>query len=287
MGDLNVDLINGTLAGRMAQELAASDNNKNDGYIDGSVWNKFVQKIGTGNTINENSKISVERAMKSITTYSLRKAKENGEKSSNDVAREWRKDIFADLGVTLIDFDGKKKAEVQSSQQQQKLTISKEGPVSEQTKPAKTQVKDNAASQTKNIEEHKMTHEEQFFSDNAEMIINRDNLIIESSNINKPGKDGNLYFVKKQDKDDTFPKTVFSFTVSANGEITEISLTEDINDRDKKYKIDAKGNITTERYPVSKEIKGIADKKQLEALKGKFLVLLNTNADVKNSDNQW
>ena len=48
MSEMNIDsLKNGTISGKISQELDAKDGVV-DGKIKASVWNEFVDKIGTG-----------------------------------------------------------------------------------------------------------------------------------------------------------------------------------------------------------------------------------------------
>lgn len=80
-------LLNTTLAGQIAKQLDAKDGNK-DEQISASIWNKFVNEIGTGKTISENGSISIVNAMNSITTYAVRLAKQAG-KNVDELAKEW------------------------------------------------------------------------------------------------------------------------------------------------------------------------------------------------------
>lgn len=77
-------LLNGTLAGKIAQKLDAADGSK-DGKINASIWNEFVADKG-GKTIKES--IDVVSAMNSITTYVVKNASK-AEKAVNDLAKEW------------------------------------------------------------------------------------------------------------------------------------------------------------------------------------------------------
>ena len=97
-------LLDTTLAGLMAKELDAKDGDKSQGYIDASVWNEFVKKIGVGKEIK--TKISIENAMKSITTYCVREAAKLEGKTGTDIAREWRNDFFKEMGVELTKSGG-------------------------------------------------------------------------------------------------------------------------------------------------------------------------------------
>ena len=89
MTDVN-PLLNGTLAGKIAQKLDAADGTK-DGKIEKSIWDAFAQEHG-GKTIKEF--IDVESAMKSITTYVVKNAKTAG-KAVNDLAKEWLNKDYA------------------------------------------------------------------------------------------------------------------------------------------------------------------------------------------------
>lgn len=80
-------LLNTTAAGQMAKKLDANDGAE-DGFIKGSIWNEFVKEIGTGKEISENGSISIENAMKSITTYAVREGAKS-DKSANDLAADW------------------------------------------------------------------------------------------------------------------------------------------------------------------------------------------------------
>ena len=77
--------LNNTSAGAIAKKLDSLDQGGIDQKIEASVWNKFVQSIGTGNSIREH--ISVAAAMNSITTYACRLA--NADKNANSLAGEW------------------------------------------------------------------------------------------------------------------------------------------------------------------------------------------------------
>ncbi len=77
-------LLNGTLAGKIAQKLDAADGSK-DGKINASIWNEFVADKG-GKTIKES--IDVVSAMNSITTYVVRNAAKAG-KAVDELAKEW------------------------------------------------------------------------------------------------------------------------------------------------------------------------------------------------------
>ena len=79
-----------TLAGKMAKELDAKDG-KIDGFINAKIWNVFIDAIETGNKIKH--QISIERAMDSITTYCLRKAADETNKTGTEKAREWHNDF--------------------------------------------------------------------------------------------------------------------------------------------------------------------------------------------------
>ncbi len=78
MVDIN-RLLQSTAAGQMAKKLDAADGNS-DGKIKGSIWNQFVQGTG-GKEISAEGSISIENAMKSITTYVVKnmKAQNKGE----------------------------------------------------------------------------------------------------------------------------------------------------------------------------------------------------------------
>ena len=79
-------MVNGTLSGQIAQKLDAADGKK-DGKISAFVWNEFVKDKG-GKEIQ--SYISVENALKSITTYAVRDSKKSEEgKSINELAKNW------------------------------------------------------------------------------------------------------------------------------------------------------------------------------------------------------
>jgi hypothetical protein len=83
---MNINKINGTSAGMIAQQLDAADGKK-DGKISASVWNSFVKDKG-GKQIKNS--ISVENAMNSITTYAVRNANQAQEKTNaNSVAGNW------------------------------------------------------------------------------------------------------------------------------------------------------------------------------------------------------
>ncbi|MCQ2739317.1 MAG: hypothetical protein MJ237_03725 [bacterium] len=75
-------LLNNTLAGSIAKKLDAQDG-ATDGKISASIWNAFVADKD-GKTIKNS--ISIENAMKSITTYVVRKA-EVGKR--NEMAKGW------------------------------------------------------------------------------------------------------------------------------------------------------------------------------------------------------
>lgn len=83
MTDIN-PLLNGTIAGQIAQRLDAKDGSK-DGKIEASIWNDFVKDKG-GKEVKEF--INVVDAMNSITTYAVRNAK-NAAKGIDDLAMDW------------------------------------------------------------------------------------------------------------------------------------------------------------------------------------------------------
>lgn len=80
-------LLKTTSAGMLATKLDKSDGSS-DGKIKGSVWNQFIDEIGTGTTIDENGAISVENAMRSITTYVVRQANSLG-KNIEELVQSW------------------------------------------------------------------------------------------------------------------------------------------------------------------------------------------------------
>lgn len=73
-----------TSASQLAQKLDAADG-KQDGKIEASIWNEFVADKG-GKQIQNH--ITVNNAVKSITTYVARESKKLG-KAANDLANEW------------------------------------------------------------------------------------------------------------------------------------------------------------------------------------------------------
>lgn len=88
MTEINPNLmINGTLAGQIAQKLDAKDGKK-DNSISGLIWNEFVEEKGTGKAISQNGTISIDNALKSISTYLVRIAKTNN-KNIDELANEW------------------------------------------------------------------------------------------------------------------------------------------------------------------------------------------------------
>ena len=64
--------LNGTEAGKTAQELDAKDGTV-DGYISASVWNAYADEHGGQHVQKE---IQVKEAMNSITNYSIKEAQE-------------------------------------------------------------------------------------------------------------------------------------------------------------------------------------------------------------------
>ena len=85
MTEINPILKN-TSAYKIAENLDKQDGTA-DGKISGSVWNEFVKDKG-GKEVREF--ISIEDAMKSITTYAIRGAK-TAETSANDLGNKWFK----------------------------------------------------------------------------------------------------------------------------------------------------------------------------------------------------
>jgi hypothetical protein len=83
---MDIDKINGTLAGQIAQKLDAADGKK-DGKISASVWNDFVKDKGGKQIKNF---ISVENAMQSIASYANQAANvsQDGQKA-NDITAKW------------------------------------------------------------------------------------------------------------------------------------------------------------------------------------------------------
>ena len=105
MGICKPEHINGTLAGLMAQALDRKDNeeNKADKQISASVWNEFIDNIRRESGNDKLGKkiqnsISLEDAIKSITTYSCRAGKSK-ELTGTEMAREWVKDLGLDIKV--------------------------------------------------------------------------------------------------------------------------------------------------------------------------------------------
>ena len=82
-------LMNTTSAGKIAKLLDSMDNGGSDGQIEASIWNAFVADKG-GKTISNS--ISIEDALKSITTYAVREGHKLGESTSN-VAKNWINNI--------------------------------------------------------------------------------------------------------------------------------------------------------------------------------------------------
>lgn len=82
---MGIDVIKHTLAGQIVQQLNIKDN-KEDEKIEASIWNKFVQELGTGSSINES--ISLKDAVNSVTTYLVRLACQS-KGSVNELAAKW------------------------------------------------------------------------------------------------------------------------------------------------------------------------------------------------------
>ena len=82
---MGIDVIKHTLAGQIVQQLNIKDN-KEDEKIEASIWNKFVQELGTGSSINES--ISLKDAVNSVTTYLVRLARQS-KGSVNELAAKW------------------------------------------------------------------------------------------------------------------------------------------------------------------------------------------------------
>ena len=78
------DKLKATLAYQIAAKLDAKDGTV-DNKIQKTIWDDFIKDKG-GKTVEEF--IDIESAMKSITTYAVRNAK-NGEDSVNDLAKAW------------------------------------------------------------------------------------------------------------------------------------------------------------------------------------------------------
>ena len=82
---MGIDVIKHTLAGQIVQQLNKKDN-KDDGKIEASIWNKFVDELGTGSSINES--ISLNDAVNSVTTYLVRLARQSNERV-DELAAKW------------------------------------------------------------------------------------------------------------------------------------------------------------------------------------------------------
>lgn len=89
MVDIN-KLLQSTSAGQMAKKLDEADGNS-DGMIKGSIWNQFVQGTG-GKEISAEGSISIENAMKSITTYVVKNMKAQS-KSESEIVEEYNTKI--------------------------------------------------------------------------------------------------------------------------------------------------------------------------------------------------
>lgn len=129
MTEINPILKN-TSAYKIAENLDKQDGTA-DGKISGSVWNEFVKDKG-GKEVQEF--ISIEDAMKSITTYAIRGAK-TGEMSANELGEKWFKstdDVPNAEGSTEADnankAEGKKNAPVRQNENadNEKATAAKE-----------------------------------------------------------------------------------------------------------------------------------------------------------------
>lgn len=84
MTNYNV-LMNTTSAGKIVKSLDNMDNGGSDGKIEASIWNAFVADKG-GKTIS--NAISIENALKSITTLAIREGHKLGE-NTNDLTKKW------------------------------------------------------------------------------------------------------------------------------------------------------------------------------------------------------
>lgn len=82
---MGIDVIKHTLAGQIVQQLDIKDN-KDDGKIEASIWNKFVGELGAGKTIQES--ISLNDAVNSVTTYLVRLARQSNERV-DELAAKW------------------------------------------------------------------------------------------------------------------------------------------------------------------------------------------------------
>ena len=82
--------VRGTLAGKMALALDLKDGQ--DRKISRSVWNDFVDKIGTGKKIEEGVLyISLEDAIRCITKYCVKAGARSG-KTGTEQAKQWKND---------------------------------------------------------------------------------------------------------------------------------------------------------------------------------------------------
>lgn len=82
---MGIDVIKHTLAGQIVQQLNKNDN-EDDKKIEASIWNKFVQELGTGSSITKS--ISLNDAVNSVTTYLVRLARQSKE-SVDELAAKW------------------------------------------------------------------------------------------------------------------------------------------------------------------------------------------------------
>ena len=98
----SIEHLNDTSAGAIARKLDAQDG-ASDGKISGSVWNNFIDTTNCGGNKIKNY-ISVENAMKSITTYVVRQSAQYKDKSADDLANEWLNDeTISDTAVQKVD----------------------------------------------------------------------------------------------------------------------------------------------------------------------------------------
>ena len=124
MGNERVDFLNTTLAGKITKKLYAEQKTQTN-VIKANVWNDFIGKIKTGNTIQ--NEISLENAVKSITKYAVLEANRQ-KRSADEVAKDW----FNLMGLELSNKTVQKVLEKVEEQVQKKEDAPKEAVKEEQ-----------------------------------------------------------------------------------------------------------------------------------------------------------
>lgn len=122
MGNERVDFLNTTLAGKITKKLYAEQKTQTN-VIKANVWNDFIDKIKTGNTIQ--NEISLENAVKSITKYAVLEANRQ-KRSANDVAKEWFNLMGLELSNSTVQEVLEQVEQVQEKDDTPKETVQEE-----------------------------------------------------------------------------------------------------------------------------------------------------------------